>query len=540
LVTVFSLVVPCIAAPPEGGRPLAATPPMGWNDWDRYECGYTAEDLLSNARALVKTGLAARGYDTVTIDDCWMLKDRDSHGDLQADRERFPEGMKAFGQSLHGLGLKFGIYEDAGYQTCVKFAGSGDSEGGKDHFLQDTRLFRSWGVDFLKLDACYVYVPKGSTKLEAFRKAYAAQSAAIKAVGRPMVFSESAPAYFQRTPEEWYDVLSWIGSYGQLWREGTDMATFQANKPDASRFRSMLWNYAYNLPLGRFQKPGNWNDPDFVIGGDNGMTLEETRTNMALWAMMSSPLILSCNVNLLSPAALEILGNKAVIAVDQDALGRMATLVRRTPVMDVLFKPLHDGGGAVAVLNRGATHVSVSLGPADFNLAANPECRAETWDLWSGAHQTAASSLEANIAPHDTAIWRIRPASSCGRPTRRGTVTIITAGEHHRNIDGYTLCLAAPGQVEPCSGTPAESWTVTAGGALASAAGCLTVVDGRPVIEACEPTPAQHWKYTLAGNLISAGNRQCLTAGGPDGQPQTLTLHPCGHNWTTQVWSLPN
>ncbi|MDE3180087.1 MAG: glycoside hydrolase family 27 protein, partial [Acidobacteriota bacterium] len=169
---------------------LAATPPMGWNDWAHYQCGYTADTILSNARALVSTGLAARGYDTVTIDDCWMRKDRNASGNLQANPERFPHGMKPVAQAIHAMGLKFGIYEDAGYATCGGFAGSGQPKGGgKDHFRQDARLFASWGVDYLKLDGCNVYVPKGGSAEKAYRRAYAAESAALKSSGRQIVFS---------------------------------------------------------------------------------------------------------------------------------------------------------------------------------------------------------------------------------------------------------------------------------------------------------------------------------------------------------------
>ena len=134
--------------------------------------------------------------------------------------------MKPVVKAIHRMGLKFGTYEDAGYATCGGFAGSGEPNGGgKDHFLQDARLFASWGVDYLKLDGCNLYVPKGESHEAVYRRAYAAESAALKAVGRPVVFSESAPAYFQGTPD-WYDVLDWVRNYGQLWREGSDIDIF--------------------------------------------------------------------------------------------------------------------------------------------------------------------------------------------------------------------------------------------------------------------------------------------------------------------------
>jgi len=541
LLAFISSTANCIfAAPANDARPLAATPPMGWNDWAHYQCGYTAQDVLGSAQALVKTGLAARGYDTVTIDDCWMQKDRDAHGNLQADPRHFPDGVEPIARTVHALGLKFGIYEDAGYATCGGFAGSGEPKGGgPDHFLQDASLFASWGVDYLKLDGCNLYVPKGSSQVDVYRKAYAAQNAALAAVGRAIVFSESAPAYFQDTPE-WYDVLSWIGGYGQLWREGDDMANFHAKRPGNPRFRSVLWNYAYNLPLGRFQKPGNWNDPDFVIGGDDGLSVAESRSNLALWSMMSAPLILSSNVAQLSPESVAILGNKAIIAIDQDALGRMATLVRRSPSTDILFKPLYGGDGAVAVLNRSADPIRVELRPEDLGFAANPQCRLDTQDLWSGTKQSAVSTLEANVASHDTAIWRVHPAPSCGRPTRTGAITMVASGRH-RDIASYCLCLAAPGRVGTCAGIPEESWTVTAHGALVSADGrCLSVVGGKPEMQACTSTSPQSWTYTLAGNLVDNQDHECLSATGPNGKPESLDVRACGHNLPNQIWSLPN
>jgi len=551
LASACGTAVPGFGAAASSRKGLAATPPMGWNDWAHYQCGYTAATILDNARALVSTGLAARGFNTVTIDDCWMQKDRDASGNLQADPQRFPNGMKPVAEAIHRLGLKFGIYEDSGFATCGRFAGSGQPDGGgKDHFLQDARLFASWGVDYLKLDGCNVYVPPGETRDEAYRKAYAAEHAALQAVRRPIVFSESAPAYFQGKPE-WYDVLSWVGDYGQLWREGSDISNYHAHPlpprpnsrrrfPRLTRFQSVLWNYAYNLPLGRFQKPGNWNDADFIIGGDFGLSLAESRSQMALWSMMSAPLILSSDVEKLSPQAVAVLGNKELIAVDQDPLGRMATLVERSPVMDVLFKRLAGGDDAVAVLNRGEAPLKVDLKPADLGFAANPGCTLDATDLWNGSEQSARASLPAEVASHDTAIWRVRPSSKCGSPARTGTITMISA-ERHRDINSYSRCLAAPGSVGACAGAAGESWTVTSRGALRSSGGeCLAAAGGKAVLKACSAARAQHWRYTRKGNLVSAADHECLSAAGPDTAPQSLDMQPCGHNLPNQIWSLPN
>ena len=533
-----AMAVPCFAQSNAGSQTLAVRPPMGWNDWAHYQCGYNAETIVSNARALVNTGLAARGYKTVTIDDCWMQKDRDAAGNLQADPQRFPQGIAAVARAVHVLDLKFGIYEDAGFQTCGGFAGSGEpSGGGKDHFVQDAKLFASWGVDYLKLDGCNVYVPSNGSQVDAYRRAYAAESAALRNVGRPIIFSESAPAYFQGTPD-WYDVLTWVRDYGQLWREGSDIANFHAKNPDKPRFASVLWNYSYNLPLGRFQKPGNWNDPDFIIGGDKGMTRAETRSQMALWSMMSAPLILSSDIGALSSDAIAILGNKSVIAVDQDPLGRMATLVRRGPAADVLLKPLASGDYALAVLNWGDTPTRIEVRPADLGFGANTACRMHTRDLWTGAEQPGAAFVAAEIAPHDTAIWSIRFGPVCGKASRTGAITIVPLGERERAIETYTHCLAGS-QVKACAGDPTEAWTFTSAGSLNSSQGCLSFVDGKPLMQPCSSNEAQHWRYTLQGELVN-GNNQCLTSSDPNAEVQTLSLQPCGHNQPDQIWSLPN
>ena len=524
-------------------HPLALTPPMGWNDWAHYQCGFNEQTILDNATALVKTGLAARGYNTVTIDDCWMLKDRDAHGNLQPDPVRFPHGMKPLADAIHHLGLKFGIYEDAGSTTCGGFAGSGWPKGagpdeGSDHFLQDARLFASWGVDYLKLDGCNVYARNPSENLAAYRKAYAAEQAALKTVGRPIVFSESAPAYFEFSPE-WYDVLTWVRDYGQLWREGDDMANYSTKAPDTPRFKSVLFNYAYNRPLGRFQEPGNWNDADFIIGGDSGMTLAETRSQMALWAMMSAPLILSSDVAKLSPDAIAILGNRKVIAIDQDPLGSVATLVRRTPNMDLLIKPLKGGDYAVAVFNRGNAPLQIQIHPDELGFAAGSGCSVDVENLWTGFRSSSVSVVDLSVASHDTFIWRIHPHAGCGVPTRTGVI-VMTVDKPNRTIDGYANCLAASGIVEECSGALTESWTITARGELKSAQGCLTASDGKPKIETCNGSNGQHWTYTLAGNLVSAGDKMCLTNQFASATGQPVSMQACGHNQLNQIWSLPN
>ena len=117
---------------------------------------------------------------------------------------------------------------------------------------------------------------------------------------------------------------------------------------------------------------------------------------------------------------------------------------------------------------------------------------------------------------------------------------MIATGRHH-DVASYCLCLAAPGRMAACAGTPAETWTVAANGALRSAQGrCLAAVDGKPVMQACAAANAPSWTYTLAGNLVDNKDHKCLSAAGPNTTPDSLSLQPCGHNQPNQIWSLPN
>lgn len=527
-----------VSGPLRAQQTMAERPPMGWNDWAHYRCGFTAQTILDNAKALVNSGLSSLGYDTVTVDDCWMQKERDAAGNLQPDPERFPQGVKPVADAVHAMGLRFGIYEDAGFKTCGGYAGSGQPDGGgHDHFLQDANLFASWGVDYLKLDGCNMYVPKGASAAEIYRKAYAAQSGALRATRRPIVFSESAPAYFLDTPD-WYDVLTWVREYGSLWREGWDIATFKPQRADEPRFHSVLWNYAYNLPLGRFQRPGNWNDPDFLIVGDRGMTIPESRTEMALWAMMSAPLILSSDVGSLSPEAIAILSNKRLIAIDQDALGKMATLLRRTPASDVLLKRLADGAFAVAILNRGEEPLSIEFGRSDLGFSENAACRMTIENLWTGNRNPGGANLRSVVASHDTEIWRVRPTPSCGKPARVGAITAIVNLSKH-DIDSYSRCLSGSG-VASCAGDRSESWRVRADGSLASEGRCLTAVGDEAVLQDCAGTAVQRWRYTLTGNLVNVSEDGCLSSADSTEKPTQLRIEVCGHNEQEQIWSLPN
>ncbi|GAA1994095.1 ricin-type beta-trefoil lectin domain protein [Catenulispora subtropica] len=522
---------------------LAPTPPMGWNDWAHYQCSVTEQIVTANADALVSSGLAAKGYTTVTVDDCWMATSRDSSGHLVADSTKFPHGMAWLGTYLHSKGLQFGIYEDAGSSTCGGYPGSGQPQGGgPDHFATDAATFASWGVDYLKLDGCNVYIPSGQSTEQAYRNAYSAEATALASAGRPIVFSESAPAYFQNGEwgnPTWFDVLSWIGQYGQLWREGWDIATYNASSPNTSRWSSVMSNYGYNRWIARYAHPGNWNDPDFLIAGDPGLTADESRSQVGLWAMMSAPMILSSNVSALTSAGLAALGNSDLIAIDQDSAGNQAAVVSTNGTLDVLAKPLANGDRAVAVLNRGASAQTVSTTLASIGL---PNCTVTAKDLWSGTTSTTSSTLSATIPSHATAIWRLTPASNCPAPIPTGEV--VGNGAKCMDITGSSTTDGTAVILYSCSGNANQAWTRPGDGSMRSLGKCLTAsgttAGSSVVLSTCTGTSTQHWTAHPDGTLTNDASGLCLDVyGGGTANNTKLDTWTCGNHQANQAWALP-
>ncbi|WP_084700883.1 NEW3 domain-containing protein [Streptacidiphilus anmyonensis] len=376
--------VPLTAAPAAAlANGLALTPPMGWNDWNAFGCDVSEKLVEQTADKIVASGLKAAGYQYVNIDDCWMTHDRDADGDLVPDPAKFPDGIKGVADYVHAKGLKLGIYESAGTLTCAGYPGS------LGHEKQDAATFASWGVDYLKYDNCY---NQGIPSLQR----YTAMRDALAATGRPIVFSLC----------NWGNesVASWGAGVGNLWRTTGDI--------NAS-FGSMLSNFHTNVQLAAGAGPGAWNDPDMLEVG-NGMTPTEDRSEFSLWAEMAAPLVSGTDLRTASAATLAIYGNREVIAVDQDRLGRQGRPVTLADGLDVLAKPLADGSVAVTLFNENPGRATISTTAAAVGLPAAKGYVLR--DLW--AHRStaagAAGVIAASVPGHGTVMYRVTPTSRPG------------------------------------------------------------------------------------------------------------------------------
>ncbi len=366
---------------------LALTPPMGWNDWYSVYCGVNAQLVEQTAQEMVANGMKAAGYDYVNIDDCWMTGGRDSSGNLVADPTRFPDGIAPVADYVHSLGLKLGIYEDAGTTTCAGLPGS------YGHEAQDAATFASWGVDLVKYDRCnipYGDFP-GESEEHVQQTLYTRMSNALKASGREIVFSMC-------NPDPGDDPWRWGAPISNLWRTTTDIQ---------DNFGSMLANFEGTVNLFKDARPGAWNDPDLLQIGNGGSSLLEYTSEFSLWAEMAAPLIASTNISALTHPELAIYENPNVIAVDQDRLGRQGVPISNANGLYVMTRQLTGGGRAVLLFNSTNTAASIST---TATAAGLPSGRVyQLHNLWTNAVTQTAGAIGAFVPGHGVAMFKVTP-----------------------------------------------------------------------------------------------------------------------------------
>jgi alpha-galactosidase len=370
---------------------LALTPPMGWNSWNKFGCNVSERMIREMADAMVKSGMKDAAYQYVVIDDCWQVS-RDQEGNIVVDPERFPSGMKALADYVHSLGLKFGIYSDAGSKTCAGRPGS------LGHEYQDARQYAAWGVDYLKYDWC-------NTTTQDTKAAYALMRQALNAAGRPIVLSIC----------EWGTTKPWLWGKdvgGNLWRTTGDITDKWEGKikwPDGGCCALGMLNILdMQVGLEAFAGPGHWNDPDMLEVGNGGMTDTEYRSHFSLWAILAAPLMAGNDLRTMKPEIRDILTNKEVIAVNQDALGSQGRRVWKNGDLEVWAKQLKDGSRGVVLLNRGATEKEISVNWEDLGYPTH--LAAAVGDLWQ--HKDVGKftgKFSATVASHGVVMLTVRP-----------------------------------------------------------------------------------------------------------------------------------
>ena len=375
---------------------LGQTPPMGWNSWNTFQTNINEQMLKDMVDAYVSSGMRDAGYTYFVLDDGWMSMDRDSNGNLVADPKKFPDGMKAFADYVHSKGLKFGIYNCAGTKTCAGYPGTHVYE------YQDARLYASWGVDYLKFDWC-------NTDSINARDAYTTMSRAIRAAGRPMIFSLC----------EWgnHQPWLWAKNVGQLWRTTSDIhAGFDKDLSYGSwTSYSVMHILDLQVPIRQYAGPGHWNDPDMLEVG-NGMSYAEDKAHFSLWCMLAAPLIAGNDLRKMSDQTKSILTNKEVIAVDQDSLGVEGFRYYSFDGLEIWVKPLKNNAIAVCFLNRSSRQQNIYYNWKDHDITDSVSNMHIDFnggsyslrDLWSQKNMgTTDKTFKQSIGSHEVIMLKL-------------------------------------------------------------------------------------------------------------------------------------
>ncbi|MFF8909083.1 NPCBM/NEW2 domain-containing protein [Streptomyces olivaceoviridis] len=497
LLCAAGLAAPALAAPAETPAApaladgLALTPPMGFNNWNSTHCRaeFNASMVEGIADLFVEKGLKDAGYQYVNLDDCWALPDRDANGKLVPDPARFPDGIKAVADYVHAKGLKLGIYTSAGTKTCD----STGFPGALGHEYSDARQFADWGVDYLKYDNCNNQGADAQQRYRTMRDA-------LEATGRPIVYSICE--WGQNKPWEW------ASDVGHLWRTTGDIS---------DSWSSMLSILRQNLPLAPYAGPGHWNDPDMLEVGNGGMTDTEYRSHFSLWSVMAAPLLIGTDLRKASPATYDILGNKEVIAVDQDPLGKQGTVVSSGGGRWVVAKEMKDGSRAVALFNESGTAQRIATSARAVGL---PDADAYALrDLWQHRTYNTAGTIAATVPAHGTVLLRVAadprwathpPAVELGLDGNM----LLEAADPATLTSTVTDLGRTPARQVSVSLTGPAGWTVRP----ASATSASTLAPGGTLrtgwrVTAPSGTPTGSYGLTLTTNYRS-----------PSGTPVTRTL----------------
>ncbi|MDD5688216.1 MAG: discoidin domain-containing protein [Elusimicrobia bacterium] len=383
---------------------LARTPPMVWCSWE-YVTNINEAKILEVANGMVANGMQAAGYKYIDIDDGWQTGSLNPDGSIQVDLVKFPHGMKYVADKVHELGFKFGIYSSPGPTTCAAWDGKVLYQGSYGHEQQDADEFASWGVDFLKYDACS-FTGGASESIAA----YTLMRDCILRTGRSMIYEICN--YGNNS------VWTWGEPIGNLWRTAGDGGGIAA--------------YDNLITLSPYAGPGHWNHPDSLDGGKMAFSLQ---------CILAAPLAVGYSW---SAEAKAIATNTEVIAVHQDRLGIAGKRVNTVNVgtLDVIAKPLINGCTAVVLYNRGTSASNITVNWSDLGLPSGTGMKVR--DLWTHSELgTISGSYTANVPAKDVVMIKLSPLTWTLDTTAPSAINNLSVSSKGR--DTMTLSWSAPG-----------------------------------------------------------------------------------------------
>ncbi|KAH8765118.1 glycoside hydrolase family 27 protein [Hyaloscypha sp. PMI_1271] len=384
---------------------LAAKPQMGWNSWNTFKTNFNQSTIEDTASTLVSTGLARAGYKYVVLDEGWQALTRDSHGRQQPNATKFPSGISYLAEYVHRLGLKLGIYSDAGIYDCGFYPGSYGFEE------VDADTYANWGVDYLKYDNCGGFYANTVSPQERFLT----MSYALKNTGRDIFYSLCQ--WGNQFP--WF----WADQFSDSYRMSGDIkSSFNSDSSGVCKTAyclntgyagvSVLTMIRKMREISAFQAPGSWADMDMLEIGTGTMTEFEEQTHFSFWAALKSPLIIGADITKISSSSLAILLNKEVIAISQDDAGIAPTFLPNISVegsVQVWAGPLSSQNSkcVILALNYGNNSTEITIPWGQIPTLQNfKSAQLKIRDVWAEQNlKTTGMEIKLlNVSSHQTKL----------------------------------------------------------------------------------------------------------------------------------------
>lgn len=468
---------------------VGATPALGWSSWSFVRQNPTASTIEAQADAMRSSGLAGLGYQYVNVDDFWYQcpggqgPNVDQYGRWATDTAKFPssgseDGIQVVADHVHADGLKFGLYVTPGISkqavaqntpilgtgyhaadiattageanyNCGGMTGIDYTKPGAQAFINSwADEFASWGVDYVKIDGVGTWdVPDVQ-----------AWSAALRQTGRP-IHLELSNGLSIGSASVWQQ-----SSNG--WRTGGDVECYcSSSSYPLTNWGNVSSRFDQVAAWQPYGGPGAFNDYDSLElgnGSNDGLTPDERQTQMSLWALASSPLILGTDLTNLDPLDLSYLKNQDVIAVDQDAID--ASRISQSSTSQVFAKTEKNGDVIIGLFNTGTEPETVSTTAATLGLPAATDYVLD--NLWTHSLTETAGAVSAEVPSHGVALYRVRAGGNPSAVAPSVTLdvsglTTVTSGQSATATATFTDDGVLPAQNVTVSLQAPKGWTVT-------------------------------------------------------------------------------
>jgi alpha-galactosidase len=405
-ILIFTFLVLTVLVFGQNKKELAPTPPMGWNSWNWFGKKEVNEQNMKQCMdAMVKEGLLDAGYNYFVIDGGWRDTKLGPNGELLANPEKFPNGMKPLADYAHSLGLKFGLHTVPGTHDC-----GGDPVGGFNKEEIHVKQFVDWGLDFVKVDLCKqaedpcatCEKSKNGWSEETIKNTYIKWSKLLNNCDRDILFSISA-----------YRFRDWYPEYCNMARSTQDIksrisqgAVFNSEARENKGLLTVMAIAEFNNLSASAAGNGFWNDPDMLATGEQGLNFEEQKTHFALWCIMSAPLILGNDPRKMTAEEKSIVLNKQAIEINQDPT-EQGKRIKKDGDIEIWQKQMKNGQNALLILNSNDQDIkdyNLNLSEFGIKIVKNQNIT----EVYSAAKiEPKKGILSFKIKPHDCIFLKI-------------------------------------------------------------------------------------------------------------------------------------